>query len=107
MDIFRTSLNKVQSTAEFMLDTKTELILYEHAESSSKLDSSVEGGEVLTGEERRALIVHAACQKRSRIEFYHSHLGVKPRLYVMGHVPIVGFVLPLRLVRSEQTFERT
>lgn len=61
---FQNSWNKGQSTGDFMLDTAIELLPHSHAESSSELDSSVEGGKVLNAEERQALMVQAADQNR-------------------------------------------
>lgn len=86
LDSFRNALNKVQSTADFMIDASLDLL--SHAKTLGAEEELMEPLEEVVGtEERRALISMAANRKRKRLKIFNSDKGVKLRLSVSGHVP--------------------
>lgn len=86
LERYRNALNKVQSTADFMLDSALDLLA--HAQSIGAANSPHKKSVDSVGmEETRALIVLAAGRKRRRILFFNSDKGVKLRLSVTGHIP--------------------
>lgn len=87
LDAYRNNLNKVQSTADFMLDAALDLLY--NAQTWGMTNVETEEHRILP-EEQRALVALAAGRKRRRLDFFNSDKGVRLRLHVPGHVPKQG-----------------
>lgn len=89
LESYRNALNKVQSTADLMIDAALDLL--SHAQAVNSADNPQEKSMDAVGvEEKRALIVLAAGRKRRRISFFNSDKVPKLRLSVTGHIPSKG-----------------
>lgn len=88
LECFRNAVNKVQSTADFMLDAALEILA--HASALCPERSGEHETAVMNPQERRALVTLAAGRKRRRLEFFNSDRGVTLRLNVPGHTPRQG-----------------
>ena len=86
IESFCNCVNRVQSTADFMLDVSVELLQHAAAIGNEENEQSFSDSDVVNTEER-TLVREAFKRKGKRLFFFNSDRGKILRLKVKDHVP--------------------